>query len=73
VVNTYTGKSYVIFGKTNTEAVNLANISKVENTAAHAIALTKYHIRFTFVNTNDICPISTNNQITQTITINIAC
>jgi hypothetical protein len=27
----------VIFGKTNTEAVNLANISKVENTAAHAI------------------------------------
>ncbi len=37
VVNTYTGKSYVIFGKTNTEAVNLANISKVENTAAHAI------------------------------------
>ena len=36
-VNTYTGKSYVIFGKTNTEAVNLANISKVENTAAHAI------------------------------------
>ncbi len=36
-VNTYTGRSYVIFGKTNTEAVNLANISKVENTAAHAI------------------------------------
>jgi hypothetical protein len=29
--------SYVIFGKTNTEAVNLANISKGENTAAHAI------------------------------------
>jgi hypothetical protein len=27
----------VIFGKTNTEAVNLANISKVENTAAHTI------------------------------------
>ncbi len=36
-VHSYTGRSYVIFGKTNTEAVNLANISKVENTAAHTI------------------------------------
>ena len=27
----------MIFGKTNTEAVNLANINKVENTAAHTI------------------------------------
>jgi hypothetical protein len=36
-VHSYTGRSYVIFGKTNTEAVNLANINKVENTAAHTI------------------------------------
>jgi hypothetical protein len=35
--DSFRGRSYVIFGKTNTEAVNLANISKGENTAAHAI------------------------------------
>ncbi|CAC9996278.1 hypothetical protein, partial [uncultured Gammaproteobacteria bacterium] len=36
-VDSFRGRSYVIFGKTNTEAVNLANINKVENTAAHTI------------------------------------
>jgi hypothetical protein len=60
-----TGKVFVVFGKKDDTSAN--GLSAIES-------CTGYHIRFTFVsiNTSDICPISTNNQITQTITINIA-
>jgi hypothetical protein len=54
-----TGKSYVVFGKSNSRAINLSAIADASN------------IRFTWIIV--ICLIGTHNQIIQAIAVDIAC